>query len=118
MILVLVLKMNCVPESIVSSIIAAKNLPAKRDFFKEIGSNPLLRDRALVISWQNPWKILADFPLPVAVGDRDSASCSVWLPQHNALISILSDKEYMENTWRNLCFIKELIKADEAQKVA
>lgn len=63
-----------------AKIIASKeNLPAKRDFLKKIGSNPLLRDRALVISWQNPWKILADFPLPVAAGDEDFASCSDWL---------------------------------------
>ena len=41
--------------------------------------NPLLRDRALSVSWQNPWKILADFPMPVAIGDDNFASCSEWL---------------------------------------
>lgn len=60
-------------------IASQENLPAKRDFLKKIGSNPLLRDRALLVSWQNPWKILADFPFPVAVGDRDFESCSDWL---------------------------------------
>lgn len=40
------------------------------------------------------------------------------LQQHHGLISILSDKEYMQNTWRNLCFIKELIKTDDVQEVA
>lgn len=39
----------------------------------------VLQDRALLISWQNPWKILADFPVPVAVGEHDLATCSVWL---------------------------------------
>ena len=65
-----------------AEIIASKeNLPVKRDFLKKIGSNPLLRDRALSVSWQNPWKILADFPMPVAIGDDNFASCSEWLPK-------------------------------------
>ena len=68
-----------------AKIIASKeNLPAKRDFLKKSGSNPLLRDRALVVSWQNPWKILVDFPLPVAVGDTDSASCPDWLRRQDS----------------------------------
>jgi site-specific DNA recombinase len=63
-----------------AEIIAAKeNLPAKRDFLKKIGSNPLLRDRALAVSWQNPWKILADFPIPLAVGEQNSEGYTVWL---------------------------------------
>jgi len=63
-----------------AKIIASKeNLPAKRDFLKKIGSNPLLRDGAVSGLWQNPWKILADFPMLVAIGDDNSASCSDWL---------------------------------------
>ncbi len=63
-----------------AEIIASKeNLPVKRDFLKKIGSNPLLRNRAISISWQNPWKILVDFPFPVAVGDRHFESCTDWL---------------------------------------
>jgi hypothetical protein len=40
------------------------------------------------------------------------------LPHHHPLISILSDKEYMQNTWRNLCYLKELLKAGDVQEVA
>ena len=63
-----------------AEIIASKeNLPVKRDFLKKIGSNPLLRNRAPSILWQNPWKILTDFPFPSAFGGRELASCSEWL---------------------------------------
>mgnify|MGYP000014613438 CR=1 FL=1 len=34
---------------------------------------------ALSVLWQKPWKILVDFPMPVAVGDDNFASCSDWL---------------------------------------
>jgi len=44
--------------------------------------------------------------------------CLILLLQQEGLISILSDKEYMHNTWRNLCYLKELLKAGEVQKVA
>jgi site-specific DNA recombinase len=73
-----------------AEIIAAKeNLPAKRDFLKKIGSNPLLRDRALAVSWQNPWKILADFPIPLAVGEQNSEGYTVWLPLWDDVRTIL-----------------------------
>jgi len=63
-----------------AEIIASKeNLPVKRDFLKKIGSNPLLRDLALSVLWQKPWKILADFPFPSAIGGREFALCSEWL---------------------------------------
>ena len=63
-----------------AEIIASKeNLSKKRDFLKKIGSNPLLRDRAVSFSWQNPWKILADFPIPHAVGVQNLVGCSIWL---------------------------------------
>ena len=63
-----------------AEIIASKeNLPVKRDFLKKIGSNPLLRDKAISISLQNSWKILADFPIPSAFGGQKFANCSGWL---------------------------------------
>jgi len=63
-----------------AEIIASKeNLSKKRDFLKKISSNPLLRDRTVSFSWQNPWKIIADFPIPHAVGVQNSLGCTVWL---------------------------------------
>jgi hypothetical protein len=44
--------------------------------------------------------------------------CQYLLLQQEGLISILSDKEYMQNTWRNLCYLKELIKAGEVPEIA
>jgi hypothetical protein len=31
------------------------------------------------------------------------------LPEHNSLITILSDKEYMTNLWNRYCFIRESV---------
>ena len=42
----------------VGIIALQENLSLKKDFLKKIGSNHLLRDRALFVSIKNPWKIL------------------------------------------------------------
>jgi len=52
-------------------VASQENLSVKRDFLKKIGSNPFLRDRAVTVSWQNPWKIIADFPFPSPIGKRN-----------------------------------------------
>jgi len=77
-----------------AEIIASKeNLPVKRDFLKKIGSNQLLRDRALSVLWQKPWKILADFPFPSAVGGREFALCSDWLRLYDEIRTFFERSE-------------------------
>jgi len=42
----------------VGIIALQENLSLKKDFLKKIGSNPILRDRALFVSIKNPWNLL------------------------------------------------------------
>jgi hypothetical protein len=55
--------------------------------------NPLLRDRALAVSWQNPWKILADFPIPLAVGEQNSEGYSIWLRLYDEIRTFFERSE-------------------------
>ena len=44
-------------------VASEKNLEAKRDLFKKIGSNPRLASRSLLLDFKNPWRILAETPI-------------------------------------------------------
>ena len=54
----------------------------------ELFSSVARSNRTLSVLWQKPWKILADFPFPSAVGGQEFALCSEWLPELDAFRTI------------------------------
>ena len=61
-----------------SGIVAKCDDPAKiREFFQKVGSNPLLRDRALAFSPRGPWALLAHIPQN-AKENAGGAAGGVW----------------------------------------
>jgi hypothetical protein len=56
-----------------------KNLFAKKDFLKKIGSNRILRERKVFVVAEMPWKILADQSAERQSREALSLSCPEWL---------------------------------------
>jgi DNA invertase Pin-like site-specific DNA recombinase/polyhydroxyalkanoate synthesis regulator phasin len=60
-----------------------ENLFEKKDFLKKIGSNRILRERKVFVSFINPWKILANLPADPApckgAGEAAEQQHTIWL---------------------------------------
>jgi DNA invertase Pin-like site-specific DNA recombinase len=60
-----------------------ENLFEKKDFLKKIGSNRILRERKVFVSFKNPWKILANLPADPApckgAGEAAEQQHTIWL---------------------------------------
>ena len=86
-----------------AAILAKSSDLAKiREFFQKVGSNPLLRDRALVFSPRAPFAFVPEIPKN-ASKDAGEAAGGVWggmppRPPHSAILSPFSgDSEFFAN---------------------
>ena len=56
-----------------------ENLFEKKDFLKKIGSNRILRERKVFVSFKNPWKILANLPAEARSAEAAEQQHTIWL---------------------------------------
>src|SRR3989344_2605571 len=74
----------------------------KQQFLGYFLQNAQLNGSNLEFTLRNPFNLLAEY-----------ASRPNWLPEHDIIITILSDQEYMTNLWNKLCYIKEVARVGD-----
>lgn len=62
------------------NIALGENFDEKQNFLKKVGSNPLLAERAVSVSFRNDWQILAEFNAERRSREATSDVCITWLP--------------------------------------
>jgi DNA invertase Pin-like site-specific DNA recombinase len=91
-----------------SGIVAKSDDPTKiREFFQKVGSNPLLRDRALAFSPRGPWALLAHIPKN-AKENAGGAAGGVWGGMPPRPQSVVCDGA-ISPTERDFTFLRQFL---------
>jgi protein-tyrosine-phosphatase len=64
-----------------------------------------LLSQKVVIEPKKSWQILYNLPAEARSAEAINSQHAIWLQEHDVIISIFSDKEYMRNLYNQFNFI-------------